>query len=231
MPTLQELLDTSAALHRHLCPRQALGVQMGRWAGELLDLDLPQEGKRLLTIVETDGCFADGIAVATNCWVGRRTLRIEDYGKAAATFVDTQSGRAVRVAPHPTLRTVAHTFAPEARNKWEAMLLGYQRMAPSAMFVAQVVELVTPVATIISRAGLRVNCDRCGEEVINGREMQQNGLTLCRGCGSAAYYRLLDCTDAESELEAVDNAEYEAASGVYEPVKVMAFIEQKYARC
>jgi formylmethanofuran dehydrogenase subunit E len=204
MPSLQELLDTSAALHRHLCPRQVLGVQMGRWAAELLDLALPQTDKRLLTIVETDGCFADGIAVATNCWVGRRTLRVEDYGKAAAVFVDTHSDRAVRLAPHPTVRQVAPKYAPEARNKWEAMLLGYQRMEPAEMFVAQVVELVIPVETIISRAGIRVNCDRCGEEIINGREVQQLGLTLCRGCAGPAYYRLIHCSD-EVQSEFVES--------------------------
>jgi formylmethanofuran dehydrogenase subunit E len=170
---------------------------MGRWAGELLDLALPQENKRLLTLVENDGCFADGVAVATNCWVGRRTLRVEDYGKAAATLVDTQNGRAVRLAPHPTVRQIAPTFAPEARNKWEAMLLGYQRMEPGQMFVAQVVELVTPVETIISRAGVRVNCARCGEEIINGREVQQASLTLCRGCAGDAYYRFVHCNHEE----------------------------------
>jgi formylmethanofuran dehydrogenase subunit E len=45
----------------------------------------------LLTILETDGCAADGVSAATGCWVGRRTLRVEDFGKVAATFVDTQT--------------------------------------------------------------------------------------------------------------------------------------------
>ncbi|MGC8780907.1 MAG: FmdE family protein, partial [Anaerolineae bacterium] len=71
MPTLKELLDMTTALHRHLCPRQVLGVRMGLYAGELLGLSVPQQDKRLYTIVETDGCAADGVAVATNCWVGR----------------------------------------------------------------------------------------------------------------------------------------------------------------
>ena len=89
METLADLLAQSSVLHRHLCPRQVLGVRMGLLAAELLSLDLPQTDKRLLTIVETDGCFTTGLSVATNCWVGRRTLRVEDYGKVAATFVDT----------------------------------------------------------------------------------------------------------------------------------------------
>ncbi len=99
LPSLQELLQATAARHYHLCPRQVLGVRMGMLAAQLLHLDLPQTDKRLLTIVETDGCFIDGIAVATGCWVGRRTLRIEDYGKVAATFVDTQTEQAIRLTP------------------------------------------------------------------------------------------------------------------------------------
>lgn len=193
MPSLQELLQQTAALHHHLCPRQVLGVQMGRAAATWLELALPQADKRLLTIVETDGCFTDGVAVATNCWVGRRTMRVEDYGKAAAVFVDTQSGRALRLAPRADLRQLAPPFAPEACNRWEAMLLGYQRMQPTAMFVAQAVELVQPLDEIISHAGVRVHCDRCGEEIMNGREVTQVAKTLCRACAGAAYYR--DCSD------------------------------------
>ena len=104
MPTLKELLDTTTAMHRHLCPRQVLGVRMGLYAGELLGLALPQPDKRLYTIMETDGCAADGVAVAVNCWVGRRTMRIEDYGKVAATFVDTQTGQAMRIVPRASVR-------------------------------------------------------------------------------------------------------------------------------
>jgi formylmethanofuran dehydrogenase subunit E len=38
MHDLQTLLAQSAALHNHLCPRQVLGVRMGMYAAELLDL-------------------------------------------------------------------------------------------------------------------------------------------------------------------------------------------------
>lgn len=203
MQTLNDLLSVSAALHRHLCPRQVLGVQMGRWAAELLGLDLPQSDKRLLTIVETDGCFADGVSAATNCWVGRRTLRVEDYGKVAATFVDTRARRAIRLAPLPTIREMAPTFAPEARNRWEAMLLGYQRMALADLFSCQPVELEVPIEAIISRAGHRVYCDRCGEEVLNEREVVKAGVTLCRPCAAGAYYRPVTGTGPDAAGQAL----------------------------
>ncbi len=104
MPSLAELLEQTARLHHHLCPRQVLGVRMGTWAGELLGLDVPQSGRRLFVIAETDGCGVDGISVATNCWIGRRTLRVEDYGKLAATFIDTVTQRAVRIVPRSSAR-------------------------------------------------------------------------------------------------------------------------------
>ena len=99
MLTLKEILEQSAAMHHHLCPRQVLGARLGLLAGAELGLSLPQSDKRLLTIVETDGCFVDGVSVATGCTVGHRTLRVEDYGKVAATCIDTQTGRALRLAP------------------------------------------------------------------------------------------------------------------------------------
>jgi formylmethanofuran dehydrogenase subunit E len=195
MKTLAELLADSSALHRHLCPRQVLGVRMGMLAAELLGLDLPQYDKRLLTIVETDGCFTTGVSVATNCWVGRRTLRVEDYGKVAATFVDTTGGASVRVVPHAEARQRAAAYAPEACNKWEAMLLGYQRMALVELFAWQPVALVTPVEALISRAGHRAHCDRCGEEILNEREIIAGESTLCRPCALGGYYHT--CTDAD----------------------------------
>lgn len=190
MPTLTELLDASAALHKHLCPRQVLGVRMGLYAGELLNLELPQTAKRLLTIVETDGCATDGIAVATNCWVGRRTLRVEDYGKVAATFVDTHTGRAVRIAPRPEARLRSHTYAPEARHAWEANLLGYQRMPAAELLNAHIVQLRAPLEQLLSRAGQKALCEVCGEEIMNEREVLSAGQTLCRACAGESYYLL-----------------------------------------
>jgi formylmethanofuran dehydrogenase subunit E len=161
---------------------------MGLLAGELLGLGLPQSDKRLLTIMETDGCSADGVSAATGCWVGRRTRRVEDYGMVAATFVDTQTERALRIAPRSDVRQRARDYAPEARNKWEAQLLGYQRMPAEALLAVTPVQLKLTVAQIVSRAGCKVACDTCGEEVMNEREVVRDGLTLCRACAGDSYY-------------------------------------------
>ena len=188
MPTFKELLHHSAELHQHLCPRQVLGVRMGLAGGRWLGLDVPQTDKRLLTIVETDGCGADGIAVATGCSLGRRTMYFYDFGKVAATFIDTATGRAVRVVPSSLSRKLAKTYAPEAEDRWHAYLLGYQRMPEEELLDIREVSLTISVAELLSKDGYRVSCDICGEEIINEREVLREGLTLCRSCAGGRYY-------------------------------------------
>lgn len=192
MPTFEELLYQSAILHQHLCPRQVLGVRMGLAAGRSLGLEVPQAEKRILTIVETDGCLIDGLAVATGCRVGRRTMRVLDFGKVAATFVDTQTCRTVRIVPSASTRKRAKDYAPEATSRWEGYLLGYQRMPEVELLEIQEVALTVSLEKILSKDGYRVNCDVCGEEIINEREVIQDGSTLCRACAGERYYRHTD---------------------------------------
>jgi formylmethanofuran dehydrogenase subunit E len=190
MKRLDELLRECAAAHARLCPRQVLGVRMGLLAGRVLDLDLPQAAKRLLTIAETDGCLVDGLAAATNCRVGRRTLRIEDYGKVAATFVDTHAEQAIRITPRAEARARAWEYAPQARNRWEAQLVGYQRMPDEALLSWQWVMLADALQTTLGRHGQRATCEACREEIINQREVLIEGTVLCRACAGRAYYLL-----------------------------------------
>jgi len=124
MPTFEELLQKSASYHDHLCPRQVLGVRMGLAGGRRLGFEVPQKDKRILTLVETDGCLIDGLTVATGCNIGRRSMVVYDFGKVAATFVDTQTGRAARIVPSAQSRQLAKTYAPKAESRWHAYLYG-----------------------------------------------------------------------------------------------------------
>jgi formylmethanofuran dehydrogenase subunit E len=185
---IQLLLEKSALQHSHLCPRQILGVRMGLLGMKTLGFDEPPAKKRLLVIVETDGCFADGVSAATDCTVGHRTLRVEDYGKTAAVFVDTVTGQAVRVAPALDIRQKACVYAPGEPRHYFAQMQAYKIMPEEEMFTIRKVTLHTPIEAILSRPGVRVNCDMCGEEIMNERELKRNGLTLCRPCAHGGYY-------------------------------------------
>ncbi len=193
MRDLQELLMESASRHKdHLCPRQVLGVRMGIYAAELFGMDLPQKDKRLFALVETDGCLVDGIAAATGCWVGSRTMRVMDYGKSAATFVDTETEWAMRIIPHPQARTLAARYAPEAPDRWHAQLLGYQVMPANLLLLALGVRLTVSLKAIIGQHGHRVICEECREDIINERELMVDGHVLCRTCADGAYYERIE---------------------------------------
>ncbi len=98
-------------------------------------------------------------------------------------------GRAVRVAPRLDVREHACAFVPEESRHYFAQMRAYQIMPDEGMLTIQEVLLKTPIERIVSRPGLRVNCDVCGEEIMNEREILRNGLTLCRACAEGGYYQ------------------------------------------
>jgi len=186
---IEHLLEISARDHSHLCPRQILGVRIGLAGMNALGFTEPPTGKELFIISETDGCFVDGVIAATGCTFGHRTLRVEDYGKVAATFVDTKTGRAFRVAPRLDIRERACAYTPEESRHYFAQMKSYQIMPDEEMLGIREVELNISIEKIISRPGVRVNCDVCGEEIMNEREVCQHGLTLCQPCAHNGYYQ------------------------------------------
>ncbi|MBX3015535.1 MAG: TraR/DksA C4-type zinc finger protein [Caldilineaceae bacterium] len=188
MADLQAILQAAAARHSHLCPRQVLGARMGLVGAAALGFDLPRQDKRLLIILETDGCFADGVEVATGCTMGHRTLRLEDCGKVAATFVNVKTGQALRVVPRLDVRAQAARYAPTETRRYFAQLHAYQIMPADELLSQQWVTLKTPIATMVSRPGVRVNCAQCGEEIINERELMVDDQPLCRACAGLGYY-------------------------------------------
>jgi formylmethanofuran dehydrogenase subunit E len=187
---LDRYRDQLLALHDHICPRQVLGLRMGELAGDLFDLALPQRDKRIIAFVETDGCFTDGVMVATGCSLGHRTMRLVDTGKTAVTFVDSHSDpvRAIRLWPHPQARSRAADYVTGAHSRWHTQLAAYQVMPVHELLCARPVVLKLSIKTLISRPGVRVLCEDCGEEVINEREVLRDGRTLCNTCADEAYY-------------------------------------------
>jgi formylmethanofuran dehydrogenase subunit E len=62
-------------------------------------------------------------------------------------------------------------------------------MPESELFSVKEVLLEPPLVAIISRPGLRSKCDRCGEEIINARQVMVGNETLCATCAGGGYYR------------------------------------------
>jgi formylmethanofuran dehydrogenase subunit E len=193
---LADCLEISASDHLHLCPRQVLGVRMGLVGLATLGLEAPVSDKTALVIIETGGCFADGIRAATGATVGHRTLRVEDIGIVAATFTNLKTGCSLRLAPRPDVRQRAVHYAPEEKRHYFAQLKGYQVMPDDELFKFQKVELLTAASLIISHQNARAICSKCGEEIINEREVMMDGVVLCQTCAYGGYYQVTEVTTA-----------------------------------
>lgn len=189
MRELDTLLSEAAATHGHLCPGQVLGVRMSMVGCRALGIDEPRGSKRLLVYVELDRCAADAIGSVTGCRLGKRTLKHVDYGKLAATFVDTTTGRAVRVAALEEAREEAPAYAPHASGDRHAIqTAAYTVMPDEKLLTVQEVKLVVPREDLPGPPVSRVRCAVCGEGVNDRREVRDSGRVLCRGCAGGAYY-------------------------------------------
>ena len=78
--------------------------------------------------METDGCGLNGVAIATGCSAGERTIQVVDHGKVVATLIEPLDGRSIRTAPSPRARAIAISPDPQAKCPWHAHLDAYRFM-------------------------------------------------------------------------------------------------------
>jgi formylmethanofuran dehydrogenase subunit E len=190
MKTLEEYITHAAQNHGHMCPGQLLGIRMAMFGLTALGFDDPVKyRKRLLTFVEIDRCAADAISLVTGCRLGKRSLKFRDYGKVAATFVDLESGRAVRIAARDDSRERAKSMFPVLSDPYQAQLEAYKVMGDGELFTLQRVRVTLGPADLPGRPRSRVNCESCGEGINDGRERRTDGRILCRPCAGEGYYK------------------------------------------
>ncbi len=190
MKSLDEYLNDAESAHGHLCAGPVLGVRMAMLGLARLGIEDPQgkDRKRLVTFVEIDRCATDAVAVVTGCRLGKRALKFRDWGKMAATFVDTAGGKAIRVAAKESSKALARSLHPEIADKNQQQMLAYREMPEEDLFDLQWVKVELPPEEFPGYKGERVVCGKCGEGINFKREVQREGKVLCRACAGESYY-------------------------------------------
>ena len=194
MHSLDDYLREAEQAHGHLCAGQLLGVRMAMLGLQKLGIGDPrshENRKRLVTFVEIDRCVTDAVAVVTGCRLGKRALKFRDWGKVAATFVDVETGRAIRVAAKESSKALARTLHPELADKNQQQMLAYREIADDDLFTTQWVKVELPPEEFPGYKGERVVCDACGEGINFRREVRRDGKVLCRACAGERYYEVL----------------------------------------
>jgi formylmethanofuran dehydrogenase subunit E len=191
MQDFETLLKGSAVAHGHLCPGQVVGVRMAMLGCRLIGLDEPQaqdQTKKIIVYVEMDRCTSDAISHVTGVKLGRRSLKFMDYGIMAATFVNLETGVAYRILSTEEARDLVPVYAPEIEGKSMQQLEAYLRMPDSVLFRVQQVQVPISEFDLPGPTRSKVSCSQCGQVVRDGREVQADGLTLCRPCARGAYF-------------------------------------------
>jgi formylmethanofuran dehydrogenase subunit E len=192
--SFEELLAESVKVHGHLCAGQVLGVRMSMLGLRKICISDPKgnDRKNIIVFVEMDRCASDAVQSVTGCSLGRRTLRFLDYGKMAATFLNLNTGNAVRIIAREDCRQKAKDHTPEIENKYTAQLEAYKVMSDEELFNVMEVSVDIRPQDMPGRPLRRVPCDVCGEHVQDMREVRQDGKVLCVPCAGGGYYAVKD---------------------------------------
>jgi formylmethanofuran dehydrogenase subunit E len=191
MKTLAEYLELATVAHGHLCAGQVLGVRLAMLGLKELGIDDPvAERKRIVTYVEIDRCVTDAVALVANCRLGKRALKFRDWGKVAATFVDLERGRSVRIAARESSKQAAREMFPEL-PKEAGQQRAYTALSDEVLFDKQWVKVKLQPEDMPGFKGPRVVCGACGEGINFRRELLVEGRTLCRACAGERYYEEL----------------------------------------
>jgi len=194
MKSFDELLEISTRIHGHVCAGQVIGVRMSILALSLIGIEDPKglDRKKLYVVVEIDRCATDAIQSVTGCTLGKRSMKWLDHGIMAATFVNLERNRAVRVTALEEARAAADCYCSEIADKYQRQLTAYKIMPEAELFRVEEVAITIPAEDLPGKPLSRVQCMGCGDWVQDRREIVHEGRILCRSCMFGRYYRTID---------------------------------------
>ena len=179
MSDFEKYLKKAGDAHGHACVGIALGTRISLAAMKTLGLKPGARHKNLIVYAEIDRCMTDAVQTITGCSLGHRSLKHIDYGKFAATFVNLDTGKAVRA-------TVKEHFGNE--ESLEETLKKLARIPDSTLITMQEVTVNIPATDLPGPPQRKAVCAACGERVVDGREVTRGDKVLCRACANGKYY-------------------------------------------
>jgi len=175
--------------HGHVCAGIILGTRMAILGMEAIGIYDPKgkDRKNLIVYVETDRCATDAILVVTGCQPGKRTMKIMDFGKMAATFLNLKTGKAVRVAAKNTDGEKVQTREMIEKNPHT---IEYAKRPDDELFTVTEVKVDVKPEDMPGPSLRTVLCSSCGEQVMDMKDVMLDGKYMCRPCAeNNRYYR------------------------------------------
>ncbi|MBU1627789.1 formylmethanofuran dehydrogenase subunit E family protein [bacterium] len=158
---------------------QILGVRIALKGLGLVGTENPKD---LIVIVENDRCIADAIQIVTGTRIGRRTMKLVDYGKMAATFINVNKNKAFRV----NVRKVN----PESSGSKEAREAALYADDEDLLAWREVKVNLKP-EEMPGKPKRTVKCVLCNEKIFDSKDIQSPDGPICLACAKGAYYEIV----------------------------------------
>jgi formylmethanofuran dehydrogenase subunit E len=158
--------------HGHDCPGLAMGYRMAKAGMNALNA-LRSEDEEVVAIVENNACGVDALQCVTGCTFGKGNFIFRDYGKHVYTLYSRKTGKGVRIVLHGT---GIPKDMKENRTELIRFILGAKE---HDILSTREVIIDTPEPARIHGS---VNCDICGERVMEIRIRNLNGKSVCIPC-------------------------------------------------
>jgi formylmethanofuran dehydrogenase subunit E len=186
MNKLETLLNKAKEFHGDACPGIAMGTRMSIAGIEELGMNPLERNRDLVVIVEIDRCATDAVQAISGCSFGKRTLKFRDYGKFGITFMDLSSGEAVRVSALEKPRKNMN------EEEMASIVDEIIKTPDEELFKIQKVQVDLPEEDVPGPPVSRTACERCGESIMDHREVIINNETVCRACADGTYYFVIE---------------------------------------
>lgn len=194
MSDFETLLQKGKAFHGGICPGIVLGTRMTMAGLRELGLNPMEKSHDLIVYVEIDRCAADAIQAVTGCSLGHRTLKFRDNGKFAATYVDTATGQAVRVSVIE--KSNRGRDQPNVKEAMKEAVIKLSNAPEEEILRVTRVKVEIPEEDLPGFPRHKVICSRCGEQVMDSREVLVEGKPLCKSCANGSYFTVLNADEA-----------------------------------
>jgi len=184
---LKKCLEDAKAFHGDLCAGITLGTRMSVLGLKAIGINDPKgkDRKDIIVFVETDRCVTDAVLATTGCHPGKRNMKILDYGKMAATFINLKTGKAVRINVKNKDGNREITREEIEKNPQTDI---YAMMPAEDLFNIMEVSVDLKPQDMPGKPLHIVTCSVCGERIMDMREVHKDGKILCKPCATGQFY-------------------------------------------
>ena len=182
-----ELLKKAGEFHGDICGGIVMGTKLAIYGMETMEMTPGEKDKRLIVFTEIDRCISDAILSVTKTSLGKKSLKPMGYGKFAATFVNIDTGEAIRV-----IDSSANKKDRNEDETIEELTERINRTPAEDLFEIQKVSVKIDANDLPGKPLEIVTCADCGEVIMDGKHHLKGGYAYCTSCFNGSYYKIID---------------------------------------